>query len=200
MIGRLGFIDGITTVIYSMLRRRGRTVLVLSAVVVVALASCGSGEEPVALFDNGDYAASLRIFRAQALAGDIGAKHYLGMHYYLGAGVERDFVQAAALFETAALAEYPAAQRNLGVMYLRGLGVKQNYHLAYGWMYQAYAGGNAGAKDYLVLMSDNITPNASLVARTQVREKIRLWAALHSTPSPSLINLGENEGRGDDKK
>lgn len=143
---------------------------------------CSDRADPVDLFDNGDYVQAFKIFSDLAQRGDISACNYLGTHYYLGLGVERDFKQAVRWFEAAALAEDPQGQRNLGVMYLRGLGVEKDYQQAYGWLYLAYEGGNVGAKHYLALMNDNVTPNASGLARRNVRKKIDTHAAkrLHS--------------------
>ena len=153
---------------------------------LILVASCGGRDNPVESFSEGDYEASFRIFSQRAATGDSEANNYLGMHYYLGVGVTRDFVRAAKFFEAAALAELPDAQRNLGVMYLRGLGVEQDYHQAYGWFFAAHGGGNASAGEYLNLMGDNVTPNASGIARKHVREQIAARAASASVPvSPS---------------
>ncbi len=152
---------------------------------IIAVVGCGNREDPVELFSNGEYAESFRIFNQQAAAGNNKqANNYLGIHYYLGAGVARDFVRAAKLFELAALAEVPDAQRNLGVMYLRGLGVNQDYNQAYGWFFAAHKGGNASSKKYLDLMGDNVTPNASGLAREHVRQQIAAHAAADAA-SPS---------------
>lgn len=145
--------------------------------VCCGVSACGGDNDPVQLFKRGDYSAAFKIFRERADSGDLVACNYLGTHYYLGVGVERDFAQAVKWFQVAALAAQPEAQRNLGVMYLRGLGIKKDYHLAYGWMYYAHRGGNRGAKEYLNLMSDNVTPNASIVARRTVRQKLERHAA-----------------------
>jgi TPR repeat protein len=157
----------------------------VALLMLVALGGCGQSDDPIVLFQNGDYDASFRIFSARAAAGDIVASNYLGLHYYLGAGVGRDFTRAAEWFEVAALAEYPEAQRNLGVMYLRGLGVEQDYHKAYGWLHFAHVGGNQGARDYLDLMVDNVTPNASGNARKHVRERIKARAVAQSKAGPA---------------
>ncbi|MFT4585634.1 MAG: TPR repeat protein [Gammaproteobacteria bacterium] len=138
---------------------------------------CGKRLDPVELFQHGDYVQAFRIFSDQANNGNIAASNYLGTHYYLGLGVKRDFEQAVRWFEVAALAEDPQGQRNLGVMYLRGLGVEKDFQQAYGWLYFAYEGGNLGAKQYLDLMNDNVTPNAGGLARRNVRRKIDAHAA-----------------------
>ena len=155
---------------------------------LIVIVGCGNRDDPVELFHGGDYQESFRIFSQQATTGDIQASNYLGMHYYLGAGVTRDFERAAKLFEVAALAEIPDSQRNLGVMYLRGLGVKKDYHQAYGWFFAAHAGGNAGAKEYLNLMGDNVTPNASGIAREHVRQQI----AAHAASALDRVSPGAN--------
>jgi TPR repeat protein len=138
---------------------------------------CGKRLDPVESFQNGDYIQAFQIFSDLAESGDIAACNYLGTHYYLGLGVKRDFAQAVRWFEVAALAEDPQGQRNLGVMYLRGLGVEKDFQQAYGWLYFAYEGGNLRAKQYLDLMNDNVTPNASVLARRKVRRKIDAHAA-----------------------
>lgn len=144
----------------------------IAVTVIIMLAACAVDPDPVALFEQGDYEDAFALFSARAASGDIVAINYLGMHYYMGAGVERDFPEAFKWFERAALAEHPGAQRNLGVMYLRGLGVTPDNHQAYGWLYHAREGGNEGANDYLQMMSDSVTPNAAGVARKRVQERI----------------------------
>lgn len=144
----------------------------LVVAVVACLAACGTEPDPVALFEQGDYDDAFALFSERAANGDIVAINYIGMHYYLGAGVERNFSEAFKWFERAALAGHPGAQRNLGVMYLRGLGVTPDNHQAYGWLYHAREGGNEGANDYLLMMSDNVTPNAAGVARKRVQQRI----------------------------
>ncbi len=139
---------------------------------LVGVSACGADPDPTALFEQGEYDDAFDRFSARAAAGDIVAINYIGMHYYLGAGVERDFPEAVKWFERAALAGHPGAQRNLGVMYLRGLGVPLDNHQAYGWLYHAREGGNVGANDYLLMISDNVTPNAAGVARKRVGKRI----------------------------
>ena len=149
------------------------------------ISSCGGSEDPIKLFENGEYDAAFKLFSQQAASGDVQASNYLGMHYYLALGVARDFNRAAALFEIAALAELPNAQRNLGIMYLRGLGMEKDFHQAYGWFFAAHAGGNIGSKEYLDLMVDNVTPNASGIARKNIRQKIAAHAAASLLPEPT---------------
>lgn len=136
----------------------------------LAAAACGSSRDPVELFNSGAYAQSHELFLHRAEAGDLMAQNYLGIHYYLGAGVERDFGEAARWFERAALGKHSGAQRNLGILYLQGLGVPQDYIRAYGWLYQAYMGGNASARAYLSFMGDAMTGNQIMKSRDWVRK------------------------------
>ena len=94
--------------------------LVLIGLLIIT--GCGS-KDPIALFDEGNYEASFPLFSERATSGDNEALNYLGLHYYLGVGTERDFEKAVAAFRQAALGRYTDAQRNLGIMYLRGHGV-----------------------------------------------------------------------------
>ena len=148
---------------------------------VVCLAACGEALDAVSLFENGDYSKAFNAFSEMARGGDTEALNYLGIHYYIGAGVGRDLPQAAAWFEQAALLGHADAQKNLGVMYYRGLGVKQDYHHAYGWMHHARAGGNGEAQNYIDLMHYNVTPNAMAIAvetiNTQIEQQEKLLRA-----------------------
>ncbi len=143
---------------------------------VAALVACTAGGDPAELFRAGKFPHALAIFSERAAAGDLAATNFLGIHYYLGAGVERDFERAAAYFEQAALAGNADAQRNFAIMYMRGLGVEQDNHRAYGWFFQAYSGGNKNAREYLRNLSDNVTPNAGGKARKWVAQQVRDYA------------------------
>jgi TPR repeat protein len=140
--------------------------------VALALHGCGA-DDPAAAMRHGDYAASSRVYAERAAAGDVDAQNILGIHYYLGLGVARDFERAATLFEQAALANHVDAQRNLAIMYMNGYGVPQDNQRAYGWFFQSHSGGNLRARSYIKYLSDNVTPNAGQKARLWVEEQIR---------------------------
>ncbi len=140
----------------------------------LGLGACSeAGDNPVQLFEAGDYARALRLFQAQARTGDIRAQNYLGLHYYLGAGVAREFDTAAQWFSKAARGGNADAQKNLGVLYLRGLGVEQDNQKAYAWLFQAWKGGNENARDYLIFVEHSLTPNQSQVARRWIHAQMR---------------------------
>jgi TPR repeat protein len=141
--------------------------------VACGLIACGRNADPVAEFDRGAYAASFATFSERAVAGDAAAQNYLGIHYYLGAGVERDFGRAAAWFEKAALARHAPAQRNLAILYLRGLGVAKDNVKAYGWFYEAFTHGDTKSQSYLALIATTITPNQIIEARSWIDDRLR---------------------------
>ncbi len=133
---------------------------------------CAGEPDPVALFEAGNFEDAFNAFEARAKAGDAEAENYLGIHFYLGAGVERDFAQAARWFERAARHGSASAQRSLGILYLRGLGVPQDNFKAYGWLYGAYEHGVLNARDYLAQMGDTLTPGQIIQARKWVDEEL----------------------------
>ncbi len=159
-------------------RLRAPAALALAGLLLAGvLGACGRAiGDPVELFRAGEFERAYDIFSERAAGGDLAAINFLGIHYYLGAGVERDHERAARYFQQAALANEPDAQRNLGIMYMRGLGVPQDNHRAYAWFFQSYSGGNANAREYLRMLADNVTPNAGGRAREWVANQIRQHA------------------------
>jgi TPR repeat protein len=138
---------------------------------LLVLAGCADSD-PHTRFQAGDYHASFKTFRRMADSGDMAAGNFVGIHYYLGAGVERDFAAAARWFEQAALTGNADAQRNLGTLYLRGWGVPRDYEHAYGWLYLAYTQGNARARHFLEVTEHMITPNQTMAARKWVARQM----------------------------
>jgi TPR repeat protein len=129
------------------------------------LVSCGPAEDAQSLFDAGEFERSLALATAEADLDRPAAANLVGVHYYLGAGVERDFAEAGRWFERAALLGNPSAQRNLATLYLRGLGVKQDDFLAYAWFTEAAERGNPRAARYMAIMGDALTPSEMVRAR-----------------------------------
>ena len=126
--------------------------------------ACGN-DDPRLAFDRGDYASALSLSRAGAERGDAAAMNLLGIQYYLGAGITRDFVAARRWFEKAAWAGNHEAQLNLGMLHMRGLGVERDLERAYAWFDRARQLGNARAPAYLEIIALAITPNQIMVAR-----------------------------------
>src|SRR5207244_12351960 len=72
-----------------------------------------------------------------ARQGDAAAQFELGMRYFTGSQVMRDFVQAASWWQKAAKQENTLAQLNLAVMYQNGIGVPRDLVQAYEWYRKA---------------------------------------------------------------
>jgi len=94
----------------------------------------------------------------------------LGVHYYLGVGVSRDFASARRWFESAARKNNADAQCNLAILYLRGLGGAQDFMWAYAWFERALASGNTRAQSYIATMGDALTPNQITKGRLGVQK------------------------------
>ena len=124
-------------------------------------------------FRGGNYDASFKTFTRHAASGDSAAINFIGIHYYLGVAVDRDYIVAAQWFERAARSDNADAQRNLGVLYWRGWGVPRDNVKAYGWLYQATSLGNHGAREYLKAVNQLITPNQTLQARRWIAAQLR---------------------------
>lgn len=139
----------------------------------IVLVACTPTPDAATQFKAGLFQQSFKTFAADAAAGDVHAQNWLGIHYYLGAGVPRDFQTAAAWFERAALGRNADAQKNLGIMYLRGLGVPQDRFKAYGWLFEAYQSGSPSARAYLASMGEILTPNQMMKARSMVDDYLR---------------------------
>jgi TPR repeat protein len=135
-------------------------------------AGCSGGDDPRAAFDAGRYERSLALALAGAEAEDAAAANLVGLHYYLGVGVARDFSAASRWFERGARLGDASAQRNLATLYLRGLGVRQNDFLAYAWFSESAKRGNASAADYLATMGDALTPSEIVRARRVLAKEI----------------------------
>ena len=164
------------TVRVHQLPRRARLRLRVFPVFLVLLlgaSGCQRGDDPYARFLAGDYEPAFKSFLRRADNGDSAAINFVGIHYYLGLGVERDFTQAAVWFERAARIANADAQRNLGVLYLRGWGVPRDNVTAYAWLYQAVSQGNSRARQYLEMVEHQITPNQTMQARRWIADQLR---------------------------
>ena len=94
-------------------------------------------EDGVAAAKRGDYATAHREFGPLAEAGDPQAQHNLGVMYYNGRGVERNFIEAAKWFRRAAERGVAEAQSSLGYMYQKGEGITQDYAQSTRWYRKA---------------------------------------------------------------
>ncbi|WP_080497683.1 tetratricopeptide repeat protein [Burkholderia ubonensis] len=94
-------------------------------------------------------AAKFAEIKSEAEQGNPSAQHNLGVFYWCGAGVKRDFSEAAAWYRRAAELGYAHSQFNLGELYLHGYGVQPDEASAAYWFRKAADQGNAMAQSEL---------------------------------------------------
>lgn len=152
-------------------------------VLLAAVPACRDDQDAFGQFMSGDYQTSFKSFLRRADNGDSAAINFVGIHYYLGLGVERDFNAAARWFERAARAANADAQRNLGVLYMRGWGVPRDNVTAYGWLFQSSTQGNRRARLYLEAVEHLITPNQTMQARKWIADQLQLPGEPHRAPA-----------------
>jgi TPR repeat protein len=99
-----------------------------------------------------NYALALKEIAPLAKAGNADAQHLLGLMYYMGRGVQRDYPQALVWHRKAALAGKADAQYIVGAMYYTGNSVPQDQKLAVAWFRKAAEQGHAEAQHALGLM------------------------------------------------
>jgi hypothetical protein len=90
----------------------------------------GENEGPIAL-EKGDYKAAVKEFSALAEKGDTKAMVQVGLFYYEGQGVNRDYTKAMDWFLKAFKGQNADAFVNLGVMHRDGQSVPANKKVAY---------------------------------------------------------------------
>ena len=83
---------------------------------------------------------------------DAKAEYELGLKYYFGKAVPKDYARAARMFRKAAEQGHVYAQFNLGTLYDKGQGVSQDYAKAAGWYRKAAEQGYAYAQNDLGVM------------------------------------------------
>jgi uncharacterized protein len=97
-------------------------------------------------YQEGRYPAALRLARPLADQGDARAQSLLGLIYYHGQGVQKDFAAAATWFRKAADQDDATAQSHLGLMFFQGQGVLQDRTQAVEWFRRAANQGDAQAQ------------------------------------------------------
>lgn len=99
-----------------------------------------------------NYTLALKEIAPLARAGNADAQHLLGLMYYMGRGVERDYQQALIWHRKAALQGKADAQYVVGAMYYTGNSVPQDQKQAVAWFRKAAEQGHAEAQHALGLM------------------------------------------------
>lgn len=101
--------------------------------------------------------------------GDAAVQLELGLKYFSGEGVPRDYARAANCFRKAAELGEAIAQCNLGVMYYEGLGVERDYALSHMWLSLAEERGDAVSAEYREIVAGKMTPYEIMESRKLVR-------------------------------
>jgi uncharacterized protein len=99
-----------------------------------------------------NYASALKEIAPLAKAGHARAQHLLGLMYYMGRGVTRDYRQAFTWHRKAAEQGQADAQYVVGAMYYTGNAVVQDQRHAVSWFRRAAEQGHAEALYALGLM------------------------------------------------
>lgn len=97
-------------------------------------------------------AEQIEKYTAKAEEGDVDSQYNLGIIYYHGEGVPRDYEQALSWFHKAAEQDDADAQFNLGFMYGRGEGIEKSHDQSLAWFRRAAVQGHKGAQEILEKM------------------------------------------------
>ena len=128
----------------------------LTAAILFALGLHGSAMAGLAeganAYNARNYALALKEITPLARAGNADAQHLLGLMYYMGRGVPRDYKQAFNWHYKAALQGKADAQYVIGAMYYTGNAVPQDQKLAVQWFRKAAEQGHPDAQHALGLM------------------------------------------------
>lgn len=130
---------------------RKLTVAILFALGLHGSAMAGLTEGANA-YNARNYALALKEITPLARAGNADAEHLLGLMYYMGRGVPRDYRQAFSWHYKAAVQGKADAQYVIGAMYYTGNAVPQDQKLAVQWFRKAAEQGHPDAQHALGLM------------------------------------------------
>jgi hypothetical protein len=108
--------------------------------------------EGASAYNARNYALALKEIVPLARAGNADAQHLLGLMYYMGRGVTRDYKQAFSWHEKAAQQGKADAQYVVGAMYYTGNAVPQDQRHAVTWFRRAAEQGHGEAQHALGLM------------------------------------------------
>ncbi len=97
-------------------------------------------------YNRGDYTTALHDWKAVVIPPHpaiFAETHYaIGMLYWTGQGVTKDYFEASKWMHQAADLNHAGAQAKLGYLYTEGIAVEQNYEQAFHWFTRAARQGN----------------------------------------------------------
>jgi TPR repeat protein len=138
-----------------MRRFAARATLALAAASSLVLASNAHAgfAEGASAYNAQHYDLALKEILPLAKAGNADAQHLLGLMYYMGRGVKRDYKAALEWHRKAALQGKADAQYVVGAMYYTGNAVPQDQKTAVQWFRRAAEQGHPDAQQALGLMT-----------------------------------------------
>ena len=120
---------------------------------LAAVANAAAGfTEGATAYNAKNYSRALKEITPLAKAGHADAQHLLGLMYYMGRGLARDYKLALFWHRKAAEQGKPDAQYVVGAMYYTGNAVETDHRQAVNWFRRAAEKGHAEAQHALALM------------------------------------------------
>jgi TPR repeat protein len=98
-----------------------------------SFAAANTFDDALAVYERGDYAQAMKVFRQLAERGHQWAQRRVGLMYAEGKGVPQDYQEAVKWYRLAAAQGNVPAQYSLGLAYEKGQGVPQDYQEAVNW-------------------------------------------------------------------
>ena len=143
-------------------------------ITILQITACGKETDPKKAFENGDYETAFSLWMPLAESGDADAQNYMGILYYLGFGVQKDYKKSLEWYGRAAKAGHADAQRNYGDMINFGRGIQRSNQEAYKWYFAASQQGNQKAARPIEVLaaSGNLSPNQQMHAKIEANEFI----------------------------
>ena len=127
-------------------------------------------------YNTGDFVRAAEVWRGLAALDDGNAESGLGLLYYSGYGVPRNYALARGYFAKAARKGIVQSQLFLGFIYFRGDGVPRNDILAYMWSDIGVASGYAQA-----LMLRNLVTESMSAADIRTARRLSVeWQDRHA--------------------
>jgi len=105
-----------------------------------------------------DQVEALKWFKKASDQGYMPGKFNIGLAYYNGNGIDKDYIKAIEYYEQ--VEQYiPEARYNLGLMYADGIGVDIDYEKAYKLLESAYNDGFKNAKKSMDIVKSKLVNN-----------------------------------------
>lgn len=130
----------------------------------------------------------------RAASGDATAQHQLGKRYYDGAGVEKNYGEAASLFRKASQGGSHPAEVSLGHMYKLGHGFDRDYKEAARWYRKAADAGEPQGQLHLALL---YAEGLGVQQDSKIAFELALRAAKQGLPlAQGAVGAAYENGRG----